>query len=229
MIMGGGGFELGCECCHHLSPHFDFNCRMSCLRMCYILFFEVLIFFNKECIIKIIFKIKMILKYKRARIVMELFLPFTFVIVGLKVDVFSMANYGWSNLEPLNAMVITGYFSKLVATLVVALLFGVTLIKESLTLGDLTMNLRGLFEAMILLRWLEESASSLCSHTLRWLDFGDPYLHVGCAINNIDDRQVFSFDMLDHLRSNKTIHDKQQKNHPTYPSRYRDWYSSGHS
>jgi hypothetical protein len=158
----------------------------------------------------------MILKYKRARIVMELFLPFTFVIVGLKVDVFSMANYGWSNLEPLNAMVITGYFSKLVATLVVALLFGVTLIKESLTLGDLTMNLRGLFEAMILLRWLEE-------------DFGDPYLHVGCAINNIDDRQVFSFDMLDHLRSNKTIHDKQQKNHPTYPSRYRDWYSSGHS
>ncbi|CAK7330405.1 unnamed protein product [Dovyalis caffra] len=41
-------------------------------------------------------------------IVMELLLPFTFALVGLNADVFAMANYGWSNLEPLFAMVIAG-------------------------------------------------------------------------------------------------------------------------
>jgi hypothetical protein len=61
-------------------------------------------------------------------------------------------------------MVIAGYLSKLIATSAVALFFGVPF-KESFTLG-LMMNLRGLYEVTIFLKWLDEGVSSLCSHIL---------------------------------------------------------------
>ncbi|KAJ6985069.1 cation/H(+) antiporter 24 [Populus alba x Populus x berolinensis] len=100
-------------------------------------------------------------------IVMELLMPFTFAILGLNVDVFAMANYGWSNLEPLFAMVIAGYLSKLIAISAVALFFGVPF-KESFTLG-LMMNLRGLYEATIFLKWLDEGILETPTYTLMLL------------------------------------------------------------
>lgn len=85
-------------------------------------------------------------------VVNELLMPFTYAMLGLQMNVFAMANFGWWNLAPLIAMVMTGYLSKLVATLVVALYFKVPF-KDSLTLG-LIMNLRGQMEVMLFLLWL---------------------------------------------------------------------------
>ncbi|KDP45750.1 hypothetical protein JCGZ_17357 [Jatropha curcas] len=87
-------------------------------------------------------------------IVMEILMPFSFAVVGLCTDVFSMADYGWTKLAPLFAMTLTGYFAKLLSTLVAALYFEIPL-KDSLTLS-LVMNLRGQLDLLIFIHWMDK-------------------------------------------------------------------------
>ncbi|EEF46024.1 monovalent cation:proton antiporter, putative [Ricinus communis] len=87
-------------------------------------------------------------------IVMELLMPFSFALVGLYTDVFAMVDYGWMKLAPLFAIVLIGYFSKLVAVLVAALYFEIP-VKDSVTLS-LIVNLRGQLELIIFIHWLDK-------------------------------------------------------------------------
>lgn len=87
-------------------------------------------------------------------IIMDLLMPFAFAMVGLVTDVSAMTSVGWSTLSPLFVMAVTGYFSKLIGTLVPSAFFDLPL-RDGLTLG-LIMSLRGQVELTLYVHWMDK-------------------------------------------------------------------------
>ncbi|KAJ7964262.1 Cation/H(+) antiporter like [Quillaja saponaria] len=97
-------------------------------------------------------------------ILLELLMPFSFALVGLYTDVFAMIDYGWSNLMPLFAMVLTAYIAKLFSTLLATFIFEMP-IKDGLTIS-LIMSLRGQIELMFFIHWVDKKMINHSSFTL---------------------------------------------------------------
>ncbi|GAV58670.1 Na_H_Exchanger domain-containing protein [Cephalotus follicularis] len=101
---------------------------------------------------------------KSETIIMDVIMPFTYAMLGLYTDVYSMSALGWSTLAPLFAMAVSGYVSKLIGTFVTAAIFE-TPFRDCLTLS-LIMSLRGQMEFIIILHWLDKRIISIPGFTL---------------------------------------------------------------
>ncbi|KAJ7959890.1 Cation/H(+) antiporter like [Quillaja saponaria] len=97
-------------------------------------------------------------------ILVELLMPFTFAMVGLYTDVFAMIEFGWSNLMPLFAMVVTGYISKFVSTLLATFIFELP-VRDGVTIS-LIMSLRGQIELLLFVHWVDKKMIQQPSFTL---------------------------------------------------------------
>ena len=96
-------------------------------------------------------------------IMMEIFMPFAYASVGLYMDLFRLSDY-WSSLSPLFILTMTGFVSKLLATLLTAHFLEMPF-RDGLTLS-LIMSLRGQVEYLLYLHWLDlKVLSSLSSFT----------------------------------------------------------------
>lgn len=87
-------------------------------------------------------------------LIMEIFMPFAFAVVGMYTDVYAMFEFGWSGLSPLFGMIVTGYISKLLGTLIPSLLCQMPF-RDSLTLS-LMMSLRGQVELLLYIHWIDK-------------------------------------------------------------------------
>ncbi|KAI3461686.1 hypothetical protein Pfo_018349 [Paulownia fortunei] len=93
-----------------------------------------------------------ILVEKSETIVMDILMPFSFMYVGMIMDLSSMSGY-WSHLRPLLYMVLAGYTIKMVSTLIASRFLDMT-IRDSLTLS-LIMSLRGEVELLLFIHWMD--------------------------------------------------------------------------
>lgn len=91
---------------------------------------------------------------KSETFVMEIIMPASFAFIGLHTDFSSMSSVKWSTLQPLFAMVATGYLVKFIATLVGCLIFQLPL-RDGVTLS-LIMSLRGQVELILFLHWMDK-------------------------------------------------------------------------
>ncbi|KAL3653195.1 hypothetical protein CASFOL_002876 [Castilleja foliolosa] len=90
---------------------------------------------------------------EKSEIIFKNFLmPFSFMYIGLLIDVSSMIGQ-WSNLYPLLYMVLATHVTKMVSTLVASRFFDLT-IRDSLTLS-LIMSLKGEVEIMLFLHLID--------------------------------------------------------------------------
>ncbi|KAJ9556865.1 hypothetical protein OSB04_011479 [Centaurea solstitialis] len=92
------------------------------------------------------------LVHKCESFIQEILMPFAFANIGLMTDVFAMTAY-WSKLQPLFFVALTGYLTKLVATLFMTRFFGIPL-RDGVTLS-LIMGLRGEVELLLFIHWLD--------------------------------------------------------------------------
>ncbi|PPD67423.1 hypothetical protein GOBAR_DD35702 [Gossypium barbadense] len=81
---------------------------------------------------------------KSETILKEIMMPFAFAFIGLHTDFSAMTEAGWTTLGPLFTMVISGYVSKFLATMIGAFMVAVPS-RDSLTLS-LVLSLRGQVE-----------------------------------------------------------------------------------
>ncbi|XVF46176.1 hypothetical protein PTKIN_Ptkin03bG0006000 [Pterospermum kingtungense] len=88
-------------------------------------------------------------------IIMEIIMPFSFAFLGLCTDFSAMTQAGWSTLGPLFGLVISGYLSKFLSTLLAALLVAVPP-RDSLALG-LVLSLRGMVELTLYVHWVDKN------------------------------------------------------------------------
>nr|XP_043619898.1 cation/H(+) antiporter 24-like [Erigeron canadensis] len=82
----------------------------------------------------------------------DILMPFAYINMGLMTDIFSMKNE-WAKLQPLLYIIMTGYLSKFVSTLIMTRFFEMPL-KEGATLS-LIMSLRGQVEFLLFIHWLD--------------------------------------------------------------------------
>lgn len=93
-----------------------------------------------------------ILVEKSETILMDILMPFSFMYVGMITDL-SLLNGHWSHLQPLLFMVLAGYTTKMISTLVTACFLDMT-VRDSLTLS-LIMSLRGEVEFLLFIHWMD--------------------------------------------------------------------------
>ncbi|KAL1565779.1 hypothetical protein AAHA92_01463 [Salvia divinorum] len=93
-----------------------------------------------------------ILVEKSETIMTNIFMPFSYMYVGMVTDLSSMSGQ-WDYLRPLLYMVLTGYIMKMVSTLAIARFLDLT-IRDSLTLS-LIMSLRGEVEFLLFIHWMD--------------------------------------------------------------------------
>ncbi|KAL1565780.1 cation/H(+) antiporter 24-like [Salvia divinorum] len=93
-----------------------------------------------------------ILVEKVETILTNIFMPFSYMYVGLLTDVTSMSGH-WDHLRPLLYVVLTGYVMKMISTLVIAHFLNMT-IRDSLTLS-LIVSLRGEVEFLLFIHWMD--------------------------------------------------------------------------
>ncbi|KAI4305389.1 hypothetical protein L6164_028759 [Bauhinia variegata] len=91
---------------------------------------------------------------KTETITMEFLMPFSFLMVGFYTDVSAMREFGWSNLSPLFAMVLTGYLTKLLSTWIATIIWKMPM-KEGLAFS-LIMSLRGQIELILFVHWMDK-------------------------------------------------------------------------
>ncbi|KAG5254025.1 cation/H(+) antiporter [Salix suchowensis] len=96
--------------------------------------------------------------------IMNFFVPFSYVYIGMSMDLFALASVSWSSLAPLFTVAVSGIVFKLLATLVTALLVKIPF-RDALTL-TLILNLRGQQEFILLMHWLEKSVIDIPSFTM---------------------------------------------------------------
>ncbi|KAJ6302703.1 hypothetical protein OIU77_016733 [Salix suchowensis] len=96
--------------------------------------------------------------------IMNFFVPFSYVYIGMSMDLFAMTSVSWSSLAPLFTVAVSGIVFKLLATLVTALLVKIPF-RDALTL-TLILNLRGQQEFILLMHWLEKSVIDIPSFTM---------------------------------------------------------------
>jgi Kef-type K+ transport system membrane component KefB len=93
--------------------------------------------------------------------IMNFFMPFSYVYIGMSVDLSAMTSVSWSGLAPLFTLAMSGIVFKLLATLVTSLLVKIPF-RDALTL-TLILNLRGQQEFMLIMHWKEKSVSQFFS------------------------------------------------------------------
>ncbi|XP_057772511.1 cation/H(+) antiporter 24 isoform X2 [Salvia miltiorrhiza] len=93
-----------------------------------------------------------ILVEKSETIITNIFMPFSYMYVGMITDLSSMSGH-WYHLQPLLYVVLTGYIMKMVFTLIAARFLDMT-IRDSLTLS-LIMSLRGEIEFLLFIHWVD--------------------------------------------------------------------------
>ncbi|KAI3450283.1 hypothetical protein Pfo_006948 [Paulownia fortunei] len=93
-----------------------------------------------------------ILVEKSETIVRNILMPFSFMYIGIIIDVSSMS-CPWSHLQPLLFMVLAAYMIKMVSTLVDSRFFD-TMMRDSLTLS-LIMSLKGEVEILLFLHMID--------------------------------------------------------------------------
>ncbi|KAG4387254.1 hypothetical protein GLYMA_11G164401v4 [Glycine max] len=94
----------------------------------------------------------------------DILLPFSFIMVGSYTDFYAMSASGWSSLEPLIVMVITGYVLKFFSTWIVLHFWRMPL-REGLTLS-LTLSLRGHIELILFVHWMDKNILHIPDFTL---------------------------------------------------------------
>lgn len=115
-----------------------------------------------------------ILVEKSESIVKNLLMPFSFMYMGMVVDVSMMVSQ-WSHVQPLVFMVVSSYVVKMVSTLVASRYFHMT-IRDSLTLS-LLMSLKGEVEILMFIHLIELKVPSsyflsnfnTCSHSYEFV------------------------------------------------------------
>ncbi|KAH1159719.1 hypothetical protein GLYMA_11G164200v4 [Glycine max] len=101
---------------------------------------------------------------KTETIMADILLPFSFIMVGSYTDFYAMSASGWSSLEPLIVMVITGYVLKFFSTWIVLHFWRMPL-REGLTLS-LTLSLRGHIELILFVHWMDKNILHIPDFTL---------------------------------------------------------------
>ncbi|XP_021278894.1 cation/H(+) antiporter 24-like [Herrania umbratica] len=101
---------------------------------------------------------------KSETIIMEIIMPFSFAFIGLNTDFSAMTEAGWSTLGPLFAMVISGYLSKLLSTLMAAYMVAMPL-RDCLALS-LVLSLRGQVELILYVHWVDKNIIKLPGFTM---------------------------------------------------------------
>ncbi|XP_011008431.1 PREDICTED: cation/H(+) antiporter 24-like [Populus euphratica] len=96
--------------------------------------------------------------------IMNFFMPFSYVYIGMSVDLSAMTSVSWSGLAPLFTLAMSGIVFKLLATLVTSLLVKIPF-RDALTL-TLILNLRGQQEFMLIMHWMEKSVIEIPSYTM---------------------------------------------------------------
>ncbi|XWS71902.1 hypothetical protein CRYUN_Cryun03dG0178200 [Craigia yunnanensis] len=97
-------------------------------------------------------------------IIMEIIMPCSFAFIGLYTDFSAMTEAGWSTLGPLFALVISGFLSKFLSTLVAAIMVAVPS-RDSVALS-LVLSLRGQVELIIYVHWVDTNIIQLPSFAM---------------------------------------------------------------
>ncbi|KAF7816170.1 cation/H(+) antiporter 24-like [Senna tora] len=91
---------------------------------------------------------------KTETIIMDFLMPFTFIMVGFYIDVYSLNDVGWSHLAPLFMMCLTSYLTKFLSAWVASLYWRMPL-RDGLTLS-LMLSLRGQIELLLFVHWMDK-------------------------------------------------------------------------
>ncbi|KAK5830787.1 hypothetical protein PVK06_014582 [Gossypium arboreum] len=101
---------------------------------------------------------------KSETIITEVFMPCSFVFMGLSTDFYAMKEAGWSALRPLFGLVISGYLSKFFCTMLAAKAVGVSW-RDSLAVS-LILSLRGYVELVLYVHWVDRNVIGLPGYSL---------------------------------------------------------------
>ncbi|KAK8982596.1 hypothetical protein V6N11_046513 [Hibiscus sabdariffa] len=85
-------------------------------------------------------------------ITMQVFLPCSFAYIGFFTDFHAMKEAGWSALRPLLGLVLSGYLSKLITTMLASKMVGLSW-RDSLAMG-LLLSMRGHAELILYIHWI---------------------------------------------------------------------------
>ncbi|KAK8555936.1 hypothetical protein V6N13_070012 [Hibiscus sabdariffa] len=88
-------------------------------------------------------------------IIMEVFLPCSFAFIGFCTDFEVMKEAGWSALSPLFGMIISGYLSKFISTLLPAKMVGLSW-RESFAVS-LVLSMRGHVDLILYYHWVDKN------------------------------------------------------------------------
>ncbi|XP_039050457.1 cation/H(+) antiporter 24-like [Hibiscus syriacus] len=91
---------------------------------------------------------------KSETIIMEIILPCSFTYIGFSTDFYAMKEASWSALSPLFGLVISGYLSKFLSTLLAAKMVGLSW-RDSLAMG-LVLCMRGHAELILYVHWVDK-------------------------------------------------------------------------
>ncbi|CAN0902134.1 Cation/H(+) antiporter 24 [Linum grandiflorum] len=101
---------------------------------------------------------------KSETFIFHLFMPFSYIFLGMLVDVFSMFSVPWSTLSPLFAIAMTGFVGRIFANIIASLVLEMS-IKERISLS-LMLSLRGQMEFIIMVHWLDKGIIGIPSFTM---------------------------------------------------------------
>ncbi|KAH1066700.1 hypothetical protein J1N35_031687 [Gossypium stocksii] len=101
---------------------------------------------------------------KSETIITEVFMPCSFVFMGLSADFYAMKEAGWSALRPLFGLVISGHLSKFFCTMLAAKVVGVSW-RDSLAVS-LILSLRGYVELVLYVHWVDRNVIGLPGYSL---------------------------------------------------------------
>ncbi|KAE8711214.1 HIT-type Zinc finger family protein isoform 1 [Hibiscus syriacus] len=101
---------------------------------------------------------------KSETIMMEVLMPCTYVFFGLNTDFYAMQEAGWSALSPLFGLIISGYLTKFLSTLLAARMVDLSW-RESLAVS-LVLSLRGQVELILYYHWVDKDIIGVAGFTM---------------------------------------------------------------
>ncbi|CAN1266469.1 Cation/H(+) antiporter 24 [Linum perenne] len=96
--------------------------------------------------------------------ILHMFMPFSYILIGMLVDVFSIVAIPWSSLSPFFIITMTGFVSRFLANMIATVVMEMSF-KERVSLS-LMLCLRGQMEYIIGVMWLDKGIIGIPSFSM---------------------------------------------------------------
>ncbi|CAI0399731.1 unnamed protein product [Linum tenue] len=96
--------------------------------------------------------------------ILHLFMPFSYIFIGMLVDVVAMVSAPWSLLYPIFTIALIGCVGRFFANMIASLVLELS-IKERISLS-LMLSLRGQMEFIIMVHWLDKGIIGIPSYSM---------------------------------------------------------------